>query len=293
MNLKLRMPKNDLTRFLIAYVVTGLLVVLIPVVRHASAVARYKKSYSYQQNMYNHQQGQQEKDNSEVSDSDCDYMFDANKCRWFNPFCAPLWRACDGDNSKNVVYMNSNVPSWYSGWGNGNEGGNARMENYNSKAIKFVYGWQLTLFLGLLAFGALVLHGYAYQGDTNLAQSRVALSFLSIMIFMWGNLSMLFMWLLANGSIYDSGAELEEIGGFYNQFSVMVFTTNFWYLIWSLCFSFLITKRVPEGAPRLRWGRGEDDVTSSGTKSPVTLSYGSKTEKLVSANGSTSDYFGA
>ena len=41
-------------------------------------------------------------------------------------------------------------------------------------------------------------------------------------------------WIREGISIFAGGELLEEMGGFYQQFSVMVFTTNFWYILWSI-----------------------------------------------------------
>jgi hypothetical protein len=118
--------------------------------------------------------------------------------------------------------------------------GDSSDTNANAGALKFVYAWQLIMFVGLLAYGALVL--FKFRGP--LAQSRMALWSLLLLLLGWMNFSFLFMWLLANGSIYTEGRELETVGGFYNQFSVLLFMTQFWYLLWSLCFSIALAIRI-------------------------------------------------
>jgi hypothetical protein len=118
--------------------------------------------------------------------------------------------------------------------------GDSSDTNANSGAIKFVYAWQLIMFVGLLAYGAIVL--FKFRGP--LAQSRMALWSLLLLLFVWMNFSFIIMWLLGNGSIYTEGRELEAVGGFYNQFSVLLFMTEFWYLLWSLCFCVALAVRI-------------------------------------------------
>lgn len=216
---------NDHARFVTGYAVSGILVVIIPLIRYGVAMANYRHSYYYAYM-------QQEEDRAGGD------VYDMNNCKWFNPFCKSVWVNGNGEVEDRDGNYSSEVPRWFSGWSNVNNQDSAAVAS--SGAIKFVYSWQAIMFLALLTYGSLTL--YKYRG--NLAQSRVALNSLSILIFVFGNFSFLIMWLLANGSIFAAGHELEEIGGFYHQFSVMVFITNFWYLLWSLFYAIAVSRRV-------------------------------------------------
>ncbi|CAB9527644.1 expressed unknown protein [Seminavis robusta] len=221
---------HEPAKFVAAYIISGLLAILIPGINHAKSVKRYQNSYYYQ---YNNQYDDQDQNGS-------------------------------GD-----------LPSWFSGW-NGNayvSGDSQDGSSANSGAIKFVYTWELLMFLGLLAYGGMVL--FKFRGP--LAQSRMALWSLFVLIFVWANFAFMTMWLVANGSIYTDGREMEEVGGFYNQFSVLLFVTNFWYLMWSICFCIALGVRI--------FRKAGEEVINETKKPGDSMNYLPYSEPSVTATG--------
>ena len=133
------------------------------------------------------------------------------------------------------------------------------------------------MFVGLLAYGSIVL--FKFRGP--LAQSRMALWSLFLLLFAWMNFSFIMMWLLANGSIYTEGRELEAAGGFYNQFSVLLFMTEFWYLLWSLCFCIALGVRIFRKA-------GKEILTEETRRPGDSMNYLPYTEPSVTITGVSS-----
>ena len=234
--------KTDSVPFVTAYVTTGLLACLVPAFKYRRSVNAYRNSYYYQ-----YQQQNQSEDNGNG-------VYDVNNCQWYQWNCTPLYMNENGEyvdqneqnnNGQNEQYYST--PSWFSGWGNGNGSGDRQSRDggtSNSAALKFVYGWQTIIFVGLLlAYGGMLVYK-TRPSHAGAASSRMALTSLLLVLFIWTNTSFMAMWLLANGSISVEGREIEELGGFYNQFSVMMFLSNFWYTIWGTVFCIVIAARL-------------------------------------------------
>ena len=253
MNLAKATWAQDSVPLLTAYVVSGLLAIIVPAAKFRSSVRAYQSSYYYE-----YQQANQSEDEH--------YTIDVNNCKWWQWRCTPLWMNENGE----YVYENNNnnnnnngdnnqqyysTPSWFSGWGgnqvSGDRGASGDNNMANSTNLKVVYAWQLLLFLSLLAYGAALLWKFRLRTDSSQSYSRerfvlsrMAWQSLWLILFVWMNVSFMTMFLLANGSIYTEGREMEEIGGFYNQFSVMMFVSCFWQLLWACLFCGLLGYRI-------------------------------------------------
>lgn len=222
------------------------------------SVNAYQNSYYYQYE----QQNQEEDDGARE--------YDINNCKWWQWRCTPLYVNENGEyvnqDNNNNNEQNGNqyysTPSWFSGWGNNsNQSGDRSGDGgvSNSAAMKFVYSWQVILFLGLLAYGALVVYKFRPSSGSSAGASRMALQSLFLMIFLWMNTTFMAMWMLANGSIAVEGREIEELGGFYNQFSVMMFLSDFWMTVWGLVFCGIIGVqlcRTPSRSTNISDARG-------------------------------------
>lgn len=229
--------RTESVPFVTAYVVTGILAFLVPAIRYRKSVNTYQSSYYYQ-----YQQQNQSEDNGGNE-------YDINNCKWWQWNCTPQYMNENGEYVEQNQDENGNyytTPNWFSGWGNGNRSGDRSGDGgtSNSAALKFVYAWQLILFLGLLAYGGLTIYKFRPSNATNAASSRMALQSLLLLLFLWTNTTFMAMWMLANGSISVEGREIEELGGFSNQFSVMMFLSNFWYTVWGLLFCVAIGIRI-------------------------------------------------
>lgn len=214
--------------FVTVYALTGVLALLVPAIQHRRSVKAYQSSYYYQYEQQN-----------QSYDAGRDWT-DINNCKWYQFRCQRVWvngngeyqdNGNDNNNNNNNQGENGqyyNIPSWFSGWSQNNNSrdGASGDTEANSATLKFVYAWQTILFLGILGYSSFML--YKTKGQKWTLQTLLGV------LFLWTNACFMALLLLVNGSIYSDGREIEELGGFYNQFSVMMFLTNFWYLLWSL-----------------------------------------------------------
>lgn len=146
--------------------------------------------------------------------------WDLNQCSWYQISCYPYYI---NDNGQPVP-TEGWYPGWFSGWSDSVEEREEMMENGETTgAMKFVYGWQIFMFVILLAYGFVVIR-----------QKRIVTGLL-IALFMFTNMSFLSMWMLADGSIYTDGDYVQR-DGFYGQFPVLMFMTNAWYVFFGLIF---------------------------------------------------------
>jgi len=146
--------------------------------------------------------------------------WDLNNCRWYQISCYPYYI----DDSGQPVPTEGWYPGWFSGWSKSEEEREQMIEDgETSMAMKFIYVWQMLMFMVLLAYGFLVVR-----------QKRIVTGLL-IALFMFTNMSFLSMWMLADGSIYTDGEYVQQMG-FYGQFSVLVFMANAWYVFFGVLF---------------------------------------------------------
>ena len=76
--------------------------------------------------------------------------------------------------------------------------------------------------------------GILYYGYNAISKRRSTSSLVAVLM-VWANFNFLSMWMLANGAISVDGRGLEN-SGFYGQFSVLMFMTDFWYTIFGIIF---------------------------------------------------------
>jgi hypothetical protein len=112
--------------------------------------------------------------------------------------------------------MNSDV--WFQ-----QQGGGGRGDEATSGALRFVYAWQIVMFVIIVAYGYNVIH--AHKNSSMLIGA----------LLVWFQSNFLAMFLLSY-AIEGRGMELER---FYGQFSVLMFMTNAWYVVHGLIFSFV------------------------------------------------------
>merc|ERR1711865_855142 len=146
--------------------------------------------------------------------------WDLNNCRWYQLSCYPYYI---NDNGQPVP-TEGWYPGWFSGWSRSEEEREQmNEEGATSMAMKFIYIWQMLMFVVLLAHGCVVVR-----------QKRIVTGLL-IALFMFTNMSFLSMWMLADGSIYTDG-EYVQRRGFYGQLSVLAFMANAWYVFFGVIF---------------------------------------------------------
>lgn len=239
------------TPLVTAYLGSGLLAIFVPIIKYKREWRRFHKSYYYR-----YQYNNNNNNNNNNGESADRMVYDVNNCHWWNWRCESVWVNENGeyvqqeennnDNNYNNNGYSAYAPRWFSGWGGYNGGSGDRGASRDggasragsSASLKFVYAWQLVLFLGLLVYGTLMMVKVA-RG----ASRPLALQSLLILTFLWMNFSFLSMWMLANGAILTGGRQIEENGGFYTQFSVLMFMTDFWYTLWGLIFTIVFATK--------------------------------------------------
>merc|ERR1711865_11121 len=82
--------------------------------------------------------------------------------------------------------------------------------------------------------------GLAY-GYKVIKENRIV-SGVTIALVVFANMAFLSMWMIADGSIVTDGEHVRR-WGFYGQFSVLMFITNFWYLLFGIVFTIVFVLR--------------------------------------------------
>lgn len=252
--------------FALTWVICGFLTVLIPLIFRTIKKNQYENMYY----MYNWEEAQQQYEEQQKEYYEQMYQnqnmnggqygggqwgngqwgnygyqweqmrgnYDINQCQWYQFNCFPYYINEKGEPEPRAGWY----PSWYSGWAKTEEEKEQMIENgETSSALMFVYIWQIVMFITILVYGYVVIR-----------QNRVITGVL-IALVVYANMSFLSMWMLADGTIVTDG-EMVQKTGFYGQFSVLMFITNAWYVIFGIVFSCLFAirghqmheKRVPK-----------------------------------------------
>jgi hypothetical protein len=218
-----------------AWILTGLLAFLIPLIHRTIHKNKYEKEYMkyfWEQEM-EYQEEQRAAGYEKYGNNynyggaymyPSNYMnreyWDVNNCRWWQMNCFPYYINQDGEPMPEQGWY----PTWYSGWTTTEEEREAMaLAREQPGSLKFVYIWELFTFLIILWYGMRVI-----RQNRNLAGLLIAL-------FVWANYAFLSMWLMADGSIQTDGDGVFRTG-FYGQLSVLIFMANFWYFLHGVVF---------------------------------------------------------
>lgn len=230
------------------WLVAGLLTIFLPLlVRNARLNDGQNNAWNKVANQYNKYQEQNAQNQQEGK-----RFYDVNNCKWYSIGCQPMYIDEAGNpvsqyemeqekyrqqmekqqqyyeqqaEKQQQYYQNqeNGQPSWY--WGQSQEERNRAMEAGEASAsLRFVYAWQMIMFLAILAYGFYVLH---YQKS---------LAYLTGALVIWFQFNFLSMFMLSDGSIVTED-RIMELTGFYGQFAVLMFITNAWYASFGLLFS--------------------------------------------------------
>lgn len=231
--------------FALAWVICGALTVMVPLVFRTLKMNNYRNMYY----MYNWEEAQQEyqeqkeqyyeemyANNYGEYGQDYDYQaqweqmrgtYDINQCKWYQLNCFPYYINEDGEPEPSAGWY----PAWFSGWTQTEEEREQMMnDGETSGAMIFVYIWQIIMFIVIVVYGCIVIR-----------QNRVVTG-VTVALVVFANMCFLSMWMLADGSIVTDGEFVQKLG-FYGQFSVLMFITNAWYVIFGLIFSVLFAIR--------------------------------------------------
>lgn len=231
----------DNTLLSIAWVVSGLLAVLIPLIYRTIHKNKYREMYMtyYWEHEYE-TYAQQRQQNYEQYGNNYNYggvytydyaqseYVDVNNCKWWKFNCFSFYANKEGEPMADQEWF----PTWYSGFSVTEEDRREMEDNLEQPgSLQFVYVWQLLMFFIISWYGLVVI-----RKNRNPAGLIVAL-------LVWANFAFVSMWLLADGSIATDGQQVFR-SGFYGQVSVLVFMTNFWYFLHGLAFVIIFWLRA-------------------------------------------------
>jgi len=218
----------------IAWVISGLVCVLVPLIYRTIHKNKYREIYmSYYWEQEYQAYEEQRKQNYEKYGNSYNYggaymypdyaereYMDVNNCKWWQINCFSFFVNREGEPMPEQQWM----PTWYSGFSLTEEERQEMEDNLEQPgSLKFVYVWQLVMFAIICWYGLLVIR-----------QNRNPTG-LIVALLVWANFSFLSMWLMADGSIVTEGQRAKR-SGFYGQISVLIFMSNFWYFLHGLAF---------------------------------------------------------
>ena len=240
------------TVLILVWLVSGLFTVLIPLIFRTLKQNNYRNMYAmynweeaqqqyeeaqqqYQQNMEEYYQNQYYANNGQQGGGN-NYQYqweqmtgnyDVNHCQWYQLNCYPYYINEQGEPVPQAGWY----PMWFSGWTQTEDEREQMLEDGDtSSALRFAYLWQMVMFFVILLYGYYVIR-----------QNRVVTGLtLALVIFL--NMAFLSMWMLADGSIVTDGETVRQYG-FYGQFPVLMFMTNFWYIVFGLIFTVVLVLR--------------------------------------------------
>lgn len=215
------------------WIVSGLLTVLIPLIYRTIHKNKYRQEYMkyYWQEEYEEyeEQRQENYDNygneynyggAYGNDYEQNEYSDVNNCKWWNLNCFSFFVNTEGEVQEDQEW----APAWYSGFMTTEEERETMQDNLEQPgSLKFVYIWQIVMFVVLGWYGLKVI-----------SQNRNPTG-LIVALLVWANFAFISMWLMADGSIVTDGQSVKRTG-FYGQMSVLIFMSNFWFFIHGLAF---------------------------------------------------------
>lgn len=249
-----------------AWLISGILTIFIPFVTR-NARMNQDQNYAWNQvaNQYNKYQQQEGK-----------RFYDINNCKWYSIGCQPMYVDEAGNavsqyemqqeqyrqqqekyeqqaaqQQQNYQYQYqyqqqaNGQPSWY--WGQSQEQRNQAMEaGQTPAALRFVYAWQMIMFIAILAYGFSVIHYHKSP------------AYLIGALIVWFQFNLLSMFMLADGSIVTEDRVM-ELSGFYGQFAVLMFIADAWYTLFGFIFVVYFLVNAPKEARLARANKPEDE----------------------------------
>jgi hypothetical protein len=271
-------PSPELNFLLSAiWAISGIAAVLIPLIYRTIHKNKYEQaylSYYYEQEMeyYERQRYEAYQRDGNNYAYQSEYMnsqnwmqrqyIDVNDCRWWQLNCFSYFVKENGEPAAQQGWY----PTWYSGWATTEEEAQERHENREQPgSLKFVYVWQVLMFMVIIGYGLLVIR--ENRNPTGLIVALVV----------WSNFAFMSMWLMADGSIATEGEDVYR-SGFYGQMSVLIFMANFWYFLHGIVFALIF------------WIRGAMMADDEEVLDDITKKNGQETSTALVASDKQSSY---
>ena len=217
---------------LAAWILSSLCAIIIPVSKWA-----HERNEYYQYMGRYHEYEWKQRQYEEMQNGNNMYM-NANMCSWWNFKCRQrmaryqyYMQAQQGGHNRQGNMMGM-LPGWYTFFGgSANLGGEDReregmMMNSSSGAMKFVYFWNIIMFVGVTIFG--------YRTLAN-GKDRMGLI---VALLIYAQFSLMNLMTLTQGTIQTDERFFENsIYGWFGQWSVLVAYTDFWMFLHSVIFA--------------------------------------------------------
>lgn len=227
---------------LLAWLLTGIAGLLIPVVQWHVHRQSYYKSYGYyveyeqQQQEYDEAQNNNN-DNNDDNQNGSSYYKD---CGWWNLVCKQkqaYYANYYGDGNDNDNQNQQSFPSWFlmmggqteemSRWQEENTGVRQEEEQGNTTGQVIAVVWMMLLFVGVLGYGAVTL----YKREP---KSGVLLSLAVLLQILVLNLFMLPSLISTENRMFE-----DSVYGWYGQTGVLMAYMDFWWMAFSVGFLIL------------------------------------------------------
>lgn len=218
---------------LACWLISSLIAIIAPVTKWAKERRQYYK-YMGRYNEYAWKQRQYE----QMQNGNGNWNNMGSYCSWWNYKCrqraaAYQWymqgqqNGGQNRNGGNVMRM----PGWYTFFGGRveTEGEDENMHTGSNAAMKFVYAWNIIMFIGLTIYGYRVLAN---------GKDRMGLI---VALLIYAQFSLMNLITTTQGAIETNDRFFENsIYGWFGQYSVLVAYTDFWMFLHSMIFAIVI-----------------------------------------------------
>ena len=218
---------------LAAWILSSLIAIILPVAKWTRERNQY---YSYMGKYHEYEWKQRQYEEMQNGNGMYNTM---NMCSWWNFRCRKrvaqyqyyMQRQQGGENRQGYNVMGM-LPGWYTFFGGSvNTEGEGReaemgMNSQSSGAMKFVYFWNIIMFLGVSIFG--------YRTLAN-GKDRMGLI---VALLIYAQFSLMNLITITQGAIQTDERFFENsIYGWFGQWSVLVAYTDFWMFLHSIIFA--------------------------------------------------------
>ena len=230
---------------LLAWLVTGVAALVIPLAQWYSEKRQYYKYYGYYVEYEQQQQEYEEQQNGNNNNNNGNYNSYYKDCGWWNVVCRSKqakYASYYGDNNDQ---NNQQIPNWFlwmggeteqmRRWKEENTGVRQEEgEEGNTAGQMVVAVWMMILFVGVLAYGAYTL--YHRKPRTGLVVAMVAM--LQVILL---NVLLLPSLISTEGRMFE-----DSVYGWYGQTGVLMAYFDLWAILFSLGFLvlFIVTARL-------------------------------------------------
>eukprot|EP00567_Pseudictyota_dubia_P000421 CAMPEP_0197467038 /NCGR_PEP_ID=MMETSP1175-20131217/65364_1 /TAXON_ID=1003142 /ORGANISM="Triceratium dubium, Strain CCMP147" /LENGTH=278 /DNA_ID=CAMNT_0043003099 /DNA_START=73 /DNA_END=910 /DNA_ORIENTATION=+ len=234
-----------------AWLLSSILVVIVPVAQWNSAKGDYYASYGKYVE-YEQQQEEQNNDNNGNNNNNNNnngYYYSYKECSWSNWSCRKQqYQYATANGSGDGDGADVEIPNWYIFLGGQTEEHRRRGAAAESTGGEtFVYAWTLVMFFTMILYGTYALY------------KRHPPTAIIVFLAVFAQFALLQSILVSQGVISSDDRELEDsYYGWYGQMGVLIAYTSFWIILF--CSVFIVVFIVMECVSKRR-GNGAAQKT--------------------------------